>query len=64
MGCKKQGHCYSKKGEARLPLLFLNNKKITDPVFRTLFLHFSFSTLFFQVRKPTQFFKTKIADAD
>ena len=22
-GCKKQGHCYSKRGEARLPLLFV-----------------------------------------
>ena len=27
---QKQGHCYSKKEEARLPLLFLNNN---DPVF-------------------------------
>ena len=24
-GCKKLGHCYSKRGEARLLLLFLNN---------------------------------------
>ena len=30
---KKQGHSYSKKEEARLPLLFLNNN---DPVFYTL----------------------------
>ena len=29
-GCKKQGHCYSKREEARLPILFLNNN---DPVF-------------------------------
>ena len=29
-GCKKQGHCYSKRDKARLPVLFLNN---VDPVF-------------------------------
>ena len=29
-GAKKQGHCYSKREEARLLLLFLNNN---DPVF-------------------------------
>ena len=29
-GCKKQGHCYSKREEAAWPLLFLNNN---DPVF-------------------------------
>ena len=29
-GAKKQGHCYSKREEARLPLLFLSNN---DPVF-------------------------------
>ena len=29
---KKQGHCYSKRGEARLPLHFLNNN---DPGFCT-----------------------------
>ena len=45
MGCKKQGekkqgHCYSKKEEARLPLLFLNNN---DPVF----WHPAFCNLFF-----------------
>ena len=33
MGCKKQGHCYSKREDARLPLRFLN---INDPVFCTL----------------------------
>ena len=32
-GCKKQGHCYSKKEDAAWPLLFLNKK---DPVFCTL----------------------------
>ena len=32
-GAKKQGHCYSKRGETRLPLLFLNNN---DLVFCTL----------------------------
>ena len=35
-GCIKQGHCYSKREEARLPLLFLNSN---DPVFCTL--HFA-----------------------
>ena len=28
-GAKKQGHCYSKREEARLLLLFLNNN---DPI--------------------------------
>ena len=32
-GCKKQGHCYSKREEAAWPLLFLNNN---DLVFCTL----------------------------
>ena len=32
-GCKKQGHCHSKREEAAWPLLFLNNN---DPVFCTL----------------------------
>ena len=32
-GCKKPGHCYSKRDEARLPLLFLNKN---DSVFCTL----------------------------
>ena len=27
-GCKKQGHCYSKREETRLPLLFLNNNDL------------------------------------
>ena len=32
-GCKKQGHCYSKREEAACSFLFLNNN---DPVFCTL----------------------------
>jgi hypothetical protein len=48
-GCKKQGHCYSKREEARLSFLFLNDN---DPVFCTLFfapcfLHPIFWTQFF-----------------
>ena len=40
-GCKKkQGHCYSKREEARLPLLFLSNN---DPVF----LHPAFCNPYF-----------------
>ena len=35
-GCKKQGHCYSKKEEAAWPLLFLNN---IDLVFCNLFFY-------------------------
>ena len=27
-GAKKQGHCYSKREETRLPLLFLNNNDL------------------------------------
>ena len=42
-GCKKQGHCYSKREKTRLPLLFLNNNDLgflhppfskTDPGFQ------------------------------
>ena len=34
-GTKKQGHCYSKREETRLPLLFLNNNDLDflHPVF-------------------------------
>ena len=39
-GCKKQSHCYSKREEAALPLLFLNNN---DPVF----LHPAFFSPYF-----------------
>ena len=39
-GCKKLGHYYSKREEARLPLLFLNN---IDPVV----LHPAFSGSYF-----------------
>ena len=55
MGCKKQvakkqGHCYSKKEEARLPLLFLNNN---DPVFcTTLLFAIHILDLFFKVPDP------------
>jgi hypothetical protein len=36
-GCKKQGYCYSKREEARLPLLFLflnNNDHVSDLIFK------------------------------
>ena len=55
MGCKKQdakkqGHCYSKREEVRLPLLFLSNN---DPVFCTLLfaLHHILDLIFFRVTK-------------
>ena len=58
---KKQGHCYSKREEARLPLLFLSNN---EPVF----LHPAFCNPyfgpFFQGHKPTHVFKTRIVGAD
>ena len=38
--CKKQGHCYSKREEARLPFLFLNNND-------HYFLHPAFSDPYF-----------------
>ena len=44
-GAKKQGHCYSKREEARLPLLFLNNN---DPGFCTPY----FGPDFFKVPDP------------
>ena len=49
-GCKKQGHCYSKKPR---PLLFLNNN---DSVFSGR----CFKPYFFQCHKPTHVFKTRI----
>ena len=59
---QKQGHCYSKKEEARLPLLFLNNN---DPVFCTqLFSGPYFRPDIFQGHKPTHVFKTRIVGAD
>ena len=61
-GCKKQGHSYPKREEVRLPLLFLNKN---DPVFFTLlFSGPYFGPDFFQGRKPTHVFKTRIVDAD
>ena len=56
-GCKKQGHCYSKREEARLTLLILSNNDLVafcNPCFRS----------FFQDHKPSLVFKTKIVDAD
>ena len=59
---KKQGHCYSKREEARLPLLFLNNN---DPVFCSLlFSGPYFGPDLFQGHKPTHVFKTRIVGAD
>ena len=49
-GCKKQGHCYSKREEAAWPLLFLNNN---DPVFCTLLFSGPYFGLdFFKVPDP------------
>ena len=49
-GCKKQGHCYSKREEAAWPLLFLNKN---DPVFCTLLLATHILDLYLQGHKPT-----------
>ena len=57
MGCKKQGHCYSKRKEAAWPLLFLNNN---DPIF----LQPIFWTFFLQGHKLTHVFKTRIVGAN
>ena len=60
-GCKKQGHCYSKREEAAWPLLFLNNN---EPAFFTLlFSGPYFGPDFFQGHKPTHVFKTRIVGA-
>ena len=49
-GCKEQGHCYSKREEASLPLLFLNKN---DPVFCSLlFSDPYFGPDFFKVPDP------------
>ena len=62
VGCKKQGHCYSKREETRLPLLFLNNN---DPVFCNLLFSGPYLDLiFFQGHKPTHVFKTRIVGAN
>ena len=68
MSCKNQdakntqGPHYSKREEARLPLLFL----IAIALFFALcFLQPIFwISSFFQSHKPTHVFKTKIVDAD
>ena len=52
MGCKKQGHCYSIREEARLPLLILNNN---DPVFCTLlFAPYILDPILLKVPDPKQ----------
>ena len=62
MGCKKQDNCYSKREEGAWPLLFLNKN---DPVFCTLlFAPHIMDLIFFQRRKPTHVFKTRIVGAD
>ena len=48
-GCKKQGHCYSKREDISMPLLFLNNN---DPVFCTLLFATHIVDLFFKVPDP------------
>ena len=50
-GCKKQGHCYSKREEARLPFLFLSNNAL---LFCTL-LFSDFGTDFFEVPDPKKY---------
>ena len=57
-GCKKQGHCYSKREEARLPLLFLNNN---DPVFCNLLFSgpYVFWTWFFSGSQTNPCFQNK-----
>ena len=45
-GCKKQGHCYSKREESAWLLLFLNNN---DPVFSTLLFATHILDLFYRV---------------
>ena len=48
-GAKNQGHCYSKREEARLPILFLNKN---DPVFwHSVF----FGPDFFKVPDPKNY---------
>ena len=61
-GCKKHGHCYSKREEEAWPLLFLNNN---GPVFNTLiFEPYILDPIIFQGCKPTHVFKTRIMGAD
>ena len=54
-GAKKQGHCYSKTEETRLPLLFLNNN---DPgFFAPCFLKKAGCLIFFRVTNRPWFSK-------
>ena len=54
-GCKKQGHCYSKREEAAALFSFLNNN---DPVFCTLlFASHIFDLIFFRVTNRPMFSK-------
>ena len=54
-GCKKQGHCYSKREETAWPFLFLNN---IDPVFCTLlFAPHILDPVFFRVSYRPMFSK-------
>ena len=48
-GCKKQGHCYSKREEAAWSFLFLNNN---DPGFCTLLFATHILDPFFKVPDP------------
>ena len=61
LGAKKQGHCYSKREEARLPLLFLSNN---DPVLLHPYFWNPYFGSFFLGHKPTHVFKTRIVGAD
>ena len=54
MGCKKQGHIYSKREEGCLPFLILSNN---DPVFRTLLFATHFLNHFFRVPNQPMFSK-------
>ena len=59
---KKQGHCYSKREQARLPFLILSNN---DPVFFcTLIFANHILNLFFLGRKLTHVVITRIVGAD
>ena len=60
-GAKKQGHCYSKREEARLSLQHLSNN---DPVFCTMLFATNILDLYFQAHKPIHVFKTRIVGAD
>ena len=59
--CKKQGHCYFKKKETRLPLLFLITMTC---FFATCFLTKTRYTIFFQGSKPSPLFISRIKGTD